>query len=264
MIDYHVHTARCGHARGEMVDYVRRARELSLKELGFADHLPLLTREDPTLTMSMDELGEYVRMVETLKEEFPDIKIKTGIEADFLPGLEEETARLIGAYDFDYVIGSIHFIDGWGFDDSRYIEGYKIYDVYELYAKYFALVEGAARSGLFDVIGHLDLIKKYNFKPDADITPLVKGAVAAIEEAGMCIEINTAGLRKPVGEMYPGEEILTLCRETGVPVTLGSDAHSPEQVGMDFDKAIEVATRAGYDRIVTFTNRKRGYISLSG
>jgi len=264
MIDYHVHTARCGHAQGEMVDYIKRARELSLKELGFADHLPLLTKEDPTLTMSMDELGDYVRMVETLKKEFPDIGIKSGIEADFLPGFEEETARLIGTYDFDYVIGSIHFIGDWGFDDSRYIEGYKNRDIYELYAEYFSLVEGAAKSGLFDIIGHLDLIKKYNFKPGIDITPLIKGAIGAIKEAGVCIEINTAGLRKPVGEMYPSEEILRLCQEAGVPVTLGSDAHSPEQVGMDFDKAIEAATRVGYDRIVTFTGRKRDYVALSG
>lgn len=262
MIDYHVHTARCGHAQGEMVDYVKKARELSLKELGFADHLPLLTKEDPTLTMSMDELGDYVRMVETLKEEFPDIEIKIGIEADFLPGLEEKTARLIDSYHFDYVIGSIHFIDGWGFDDSRYIEGYKDRDIYELYAQYFALVEGAAKSGLFDIIGHLDLIKKYNFKPDVDITPLVKRAIGAIKEAGVCVEINTAGLRKPVGEMYPSEEILRLCREAGVPVTLGSDAHNPEQVGMNFDTAIEAATRVGYDKIATFTRRKRGYIAL--
>ena len=261
-VDYHVHTARCGHARGEMRDYVKRARELSLTEIGFADHLPLLTGHDPTLTMSLDELPEYVEAVATLKQEFPDIAIKTGIEADYLPGREEETARLLGAYDFDYVIGSIHFIDGWGFDDSRYIEGYKQRDIYELYATYFKLVADAAKTGLFDVIGHLDLIKKYNFKPEEDITPLVAGAISAIKKADAAIEINTAGLRKPVGEIYPSDAILALCFNEGVPVTLGSDAHSPEEVGMGFEAGRAAARRAGYERLAVFAKRERDFVDL--
>ncbi len=261
-VDYHIHTARCGHARGDMRDYVKRARELSLTEIGFADHLPLLTGHDPTLTMSIGELPAYIEAVESLKREFPDIAIKTGIEADYLPGMEEETGRLLGSYDFDYVIGSIHFIDGWGFDDSRYIEGYKQRDIYEVYATYFKLVADAAATGLFDIIGHLDLIKKYNFKPEKDITPLIAGAVSAIQKAGAAIEINTAGLRKPVGEIYPGDAVLALCFKEGVPVTLGSDAHSPEEVGMDFKAGRAAAKRAGYERLAVFTARKREFIAL--
>ncbi len=262
MIDYHIHTARCGHAQGEMADYVERARELSLKEVGFADHLPLLFKQDPTLTMRIDQLGEYIQAAESLKKEFPDVEIKTGIEADYLPGFEDETARLLKSYDFDFVIGSVHFIDGWGFDDSRYIDGYKDWDIYSLYARYFGLVADAAKTGLFDIIGHLDLIKKYNFKPDADITPLVKGVLDIIKGAGVCVEINTAGLRKPVGEMYPGTDILRLCFESDIPITFGSDAHKPEEVGKDFDLARSAAKEAGYDRLVVFNKRVPEYIML--
>lgn len=261
-VDYHIHTSRCGHAEGSMVEYVCRARDLALKQIGFADHLPLLTKQDMTLTMPVEQLDGYVQEIEQLREEFPDIGIKTGIEADYLPGMERDTAQLINSYGFDYVIGSVHFIDGWGFDDSRYLEGYENRDIYEIYEEYFGLVAGAARSGLFDVIGHLDLIKKYNFKPDRDITDLVEGTIAAIKEAGICIEINTGGLRKPTGEMYPGHEILRRCFNAGIPITLGSDAHSPNQVGMDFDMAIAVAKQAGYDRLAVFNKRERDFIAL--
>lgn len=262
-VDYHIHTTRCGHAQGEMRDYVIRARELSLVEIGFADHLPLLTRQDPTLAMSLSQLPEYIAAVESLKREFPDIAIKTGIEADYLPGMEKETERLLNSYDFDYVIGSIHFIDGWGFDDSRYIEGYKHRDIYEIYETYFSLVADAAKTGMFDIIGHLDLIKKYNFRPDEDITSLVEGAVSAIKEAGIAIEINTAGLRKPVGEIYPSDDILAMCFQAGVPITLGSDAHSPQEVGMDFDLGRAAAARAGYRQLAVFAERKRDFVDLT-
>jgi histidinol-phosphatase (PHP family) len=260
MIDYHIHTARCGHAVGEMRDYVERAIELSLIEIGFADHLPLLTGHDPSLTMSMDELEGYVNEVESFKSEFSEISIKLGIEADYLPGREEETARLLGAYDFDYVIGSVHFINGWGFDDSRYIEGYKERSIDEIYRSYYRLVTDAASSGLFDVIGHLDLVKKYNFKTEGGSLPFAMEAVEAIRAAGVCIEINTAGLRKPVGEIYPSAEILGICREAGIGITFGSDAHAPAEVGAAFDQAFKLAVAVGYEQSAVFTHRKRDFI----
>lgn len=263
MIDYHVHTARCGHADGEMHEYVERARALGLRELGFADHLPLLTREDPTLTMSSDELAGYAGAVAELAADASDIEVKLGIEADYLPGRERETGELLSSHRFDYVIGSVHFIDGWGFDDSRYIDGYAERDIYDIYDTYFDLVARAASSGLFDIIGHLDLVKKYNFRPERDITILVDNAISAIKEAGVCIELNTAGLRKPVGEVYPDAGILARCARAGVPLTLGSDAHSPGQVGMDFDVALKLAVAAGYRRLAVFTKRERGFVEIA-
>lgn len=262
MIDYHIHTTRCGHAQGSMADYIKRAQELLFLEVGFADHLPLLIREDPTLTMSINELAGYIEAVEVLKRDFPGITIKTGIEADYFPGMEGYTKRLLDQHEFDYVIGSVHFIDGWGFDDSRHIEGYETRDIYDLYANYFEMVASSASSGLFDIIGHLDLIKKYNFRPKKDITSMVEDVVLEIKGAGVCIEINTAGLRKPVGEMYPSDEILKLCARAGIPITLGSDAHNPEQVGMDFNLALALASRVGYSQIAVFKKRRRDFIEI--
>ncbi|MBS3909231.1 MAG: histidinol-phosphatase HisJ family protein [Actinobacteria bacterium] len=262
MIDYHVHTARCGHADGEMSDYVAQARKIGLREIGFADHLPLLTTEDPSLTMTLDEFSGYVQEVHSLAGDADGIIVKLGIEADYLPGLERETAALLASCDFDYVIGSIHFIDGWGFDDGRYLEGYAQKDIHTIYEDYFKLVAQAAGSGMFDIIGHLDLVKKYGFRPETDITSLLEDTVAAIKEAGVCVEINTAGLRKPAGEVYPSEAILALCSKAGVPITLGSDAHRPDQVGMDFDHALRLAVAAGYRRLTVFDGRERDYIDI--
>jgi histidinol-phosphatase (PHP family) len=263
MIDYHIHTARCGHAEGEMAAYVERAVSIGLREMGFADHLPLLTGEDPTLTMSMSELAGYIEEVAVLRAATPALTIKTGIEADFFPGHEAETGRLLGAHPFDYVIGSIHFIGGWGFDDSRYLEGYSGRDIYELYEEHFGLVARAATSDLFDVLGHFDLIKKYNFRPDRDITPLIEETLSAIKDAGACIEINTAGLRKPVGEIYPSEAILSLCARVGVPITLGSDAHKPDEVGMGFEVALAMAHRSGYRELAAFDKRERYFMPIA-
>lgn len=262
MIDYHVHTARCGHAEGLMMEYISRARAVGLLELGFADHLPLLTGEDATLTMPASELSGYVREVSRLADESDDIAIKLGIEADYLPGREDETGALISSYSFDYVIGSVHFIDGWGFDDSRNIEGYAKRDIYDIYNDYYGLVASAAASGMFDIIGHLDLVKKYNFRPERDVSDIIEETISAIKDAGVCIEINTAGLRKPAGEFYPSAAILALCAKAGIPLTLGSDAHSPGQVGMDFDRALRLATEAGYRQLAVFTGRERTFIDI--
>jgi histidinol-phosphatase (PHP family) len=264
MVDYHIHTVRCGHASGEVAEYVRRAQELSLAEIGFADHLPLVIgMKDPTLAMRHEELDDYIAEIEALKTQFPGIIIKTGIEADYFPGYEQATRDLLSRYPFDYVIGSVHFIEGWGFDDSRYIDGYKTRDIFDIYKAYYELLEAAARTGLFDIIGHIDLVKKYGFVPEQDVTTLVGKALGAIHDAGMCVEINTAGLRKPVGEIYPGSEILKRCFENGIPITFGSDAHAPGEVGMAFERACAVAGQAGYDMFATFAGRVRSFKALA-
>jgi histidinol-phosphatase (PHP family) len=263
LADYHMHTARCGHASGTMRDYVERALELSLCEIGFADHLPLLTGYDPSVTMSMEDLEDYVGEVEMLRSEYKGMTIKLGIEADYLPGYEDETARLLAAYDFDYVLGSIHFIDGWGFDDSRYLDGYKKLGIDEVYRGYYRLVAEAVSTGLFDIVGHLDLVKKYNFKPEGISASFAADAIKKIANAGMSIELNTAGLRKPVGEIYPTLDILKMCHETGVSITFGSDAHAPDEVGMDFDRALELAISAGYQEYAVFNKRKQDFVKFN-
>ncbi len=259
--DYHIHTARCGHAAGRMEEYVERALKLGLPEIGFADHVPMYWLDqrdrDPTLAMPPEQLPEYVAEVERLRAAYPGITIRLGLEADYIPGYEEKLQPLLEGYPFDYVIGSVHYIDGWGFDNPAYRDGYWEKDINRLYREYFKLVRLAARSGLFDVVAHPDLIKKFGYRPRDDLREVYEETARAFAVAGVCVEVNTAGLRAPVGEIYPAPGFLRACCRHGVPATTGSDAHAPSQVGADFDSARRLLVEAGYEEIAFFKGRKK-------
>ncbi|WP_347488342.1 histidinol-phosphatase HisJ family protein [Desulfoscipio sp. XC116] len=252
--DYHIHTARCGHARGEMWEYVERALELGLPEIGFADHIPMYwlseKDRDPGIAMSLDILAEYVNEVEILRAAYPHIPIKLGIEADYIPGFEGELKKILGRYQFDYVLGSVHFIDGWGFDNPAYLDKYKHIDIDGLFRQYFSLVRQAARSGLFNVLAHPDLIKKFGYRPQGDLREVYDKTARTFAEAGVCAEVNTAGLRVPAREIYPALGLLQACRNYAVPVTTGSDAHEPGQVGYQFKSVRYFLQKAGYAKVL--------------
>ena len=266
LMDYHIHTSRCGHAVGTMEEYVERALVVGLGEMGFSDHLYLYflppDRRDPSLAMDERELPEYVESVLRLRDRYPQIPIRLGVEADYYPGYEEILQRILEPYPWDYVYGSIHFIDGWGFDDPKYVDRYLQWNIDELYARYFGLVKDAAATGLFDVMGHLDVIKKFGHRPKGDVSSLYAGVAAALKDAGVAIEVSTAGLRKPVGEIYPSPTLLAECGRMGVPASLGSDSHHPSEVGIYFDWALEALRAAGYHEIVRFQQRRRAPVPL--
>lgn len=265
-VDYHIHTKMCGHAVGEMEEYVQAARRKGLLEMGFSDHIPMYflppDERDLSIAMRQEELPEYVRRVREAQQKFYPYPVKFGIEADYAPGMEEELAAILKLYEFDYVLGSIHFLAGWGFDNPLNIAEYDKWDIYELYSLYFSTLGRAAASGLFDTIAHPDLIKKFGFRPDRDIRELYENTVKIIADAGVCIEINTAGLRVPAGEIYPHVDFLGLCFRNKVPVSLGSDAHSPEQVGANFGEAVQLLKSVGYTEVVTYAGRNKNYLRL--
>lgn len=262
LVDYHMHTVRCGHAEGRLEDYAARALELGLLEIGFSDHLPLLHMRDETLSMEVDELPLYVREVEELRSRFRGLPIRLGIEVDYLPETAGRLRTLLDAHPFDYIMGSLHFVDGWAFDDPRNLGGYEGRDLFALWERYFDLLGEAAESGLFDILAHPDLVKKFGFRPDADVRHLYENCLDRMAGSGMVVEVNTAGLRKPVREMYPGEDFLRLCRERGVHVTLGSDAHHPAEVGSGFEEALYLLQRVGYEELVVFSGRERSTVRL--
>ncbi|HAG07110.1 MAG TPA: histidinol-phosphatase, partial [Peptococcaceae bacterium] len=206
-VDYHVHTYRCGHAEGDPSAYLAVARARGLREIGFADHIPLYflprTARDPSLAMAEEELPRYVSEIKALQTAYPGIAVRLGIEADYVPGYEKELACILGTYRFDYVIGSIHYLDGWGFDNPEQLAGYEGRDPDELYRAYFTLLGEAAASGLFDIIAHPDLIKKFGCRPATDPAPLYETAAAVFARAGVCVEVNTAGPRGPPPGNYP-------------------------------------------------------------
>jgi histidinol-phosphatase (PHP family) len=243
--DYHTHTARCGHATGRPTEYVQAARAQGLLNLGIADHLPLLPEPDPRLTMSASDLTDYVSEVQALKTGDPGY-VLLGVEADYRPHTVSEVRDLLEAYPFDYVVGSVHFLGDWAFDDPRNVAEYDNRDIDHVWIEYLELIGDAAESGLFTILGHLDLVKKFGFRPTRTLDKEFTRAVQRIARAGVLVEINTAGLHKPVAEAYPTVEILRLLCDAGVPVTFGSDAHAPGEVGRDFAHAAVLAQAAGY------------------
>ena len=257
IIDYHMHTPLCGHAIGEPAEYVKKGIAVGLKEIGFSDHAPLVTHDDPKITMNFKQLPTYHKMIESVRKEFKDdIQVKVSIEADFIPGYEEKTKKILDEYPYDYVIGSVHFIKNWGFDDPDTRDTWDEIDVNRVYRDYFELLRQSAETKLFNIMGHVDLVKKFGHRATEDMIEEIKQTAKVFKECGMTIEINTAGLRKPIKEMYPSLAHLKIYCKAGVPLTFGSDAHDPQDVGCDFDKAVALAKEAGYKEYVTFAKRK--------
>lgn len=243
--DYHTHTARCGHAHGQPADYVAVAQALGLSAIGIADHLPLLPEPDPELSMSASDLADYVAEVQELKSAHPGY-VLLGIEADYRPHTVSDVRSLLEAHPFDYVIGSVHHLGEWGFDDPRQIDEYDDRDIDDVWVEYLELVGDAAETGLFTVLGHLDLVKKFGFRPTRTLNAELDHLVSRIAGADVIVEMNTAGLHRPVKETYPSVDILARLNKAGIAITFGSDAHRPEEVGRDFFHAVDLAYAAGY------------------
>lgn len=257
VVDYHMHTPLCGHAVGEPREYVMRAIESGLTEIGFSDHAPMFVYQDPKIAMRLDQLPVYHKMIEDVRKQFSKkIAIKIALEADFILGIEDQTKEILAAYPYDYVIGSVHFIDNWGFDNPHDLVSWQGKNIDKVYRQYYNLLRLSAQSKLFDIMGHVDLVKKFGHRPTTDMTTEIMKTAEVFKESGVAVEINTAGLRKPVHEMYPSVDALMIyCRE-GVPLTFGSDAHAPKEVGEDFAEAFKLARAAGYKEYVTFKQRK--------
>jgi histidinol phosphate phosphatase HisJ family len=261
IIDMHVHTARCGHARGAAAEYVAAARERGVTVLAFTDHLPLppaLLAADPhagSYAMPAAELADYVAEVRDLAYGVDTPDVLLGIEADYLPAHVEETKAALASEEFDVVLGSVHYLDEWAFDDPDRTHEYEGRDLDALWDRYFTHVCEAAETGLFDVMGHPDLMKKFNFLPSGGMEERYRWCAERLAAAGVAVEVNTAGLRKPCRELYPSAAFLRALNRAGVPMTVGSDAHRPDEVGAAWDHAAAALRGAGYESVLVFRKR---------
>ena len=268
LTDYHVHlrpdelehTPATAFTQENAERYRTVASERGIDELGVAEHVYRFTAAldvwDHPLwrEYALDDLDDYCRFV----REETDLRL--GVEADFIPGREDRMRSLLDAREWDYVVGSVHFVRDGALD-------YEIYDVWtsgrsadEIWRTYFAWVAESARSGMFDVIAHPDLVKYWGPgrpTPEKDLRFYYEPAVEAMAEAGVAAEVSTAGLRKPVGEIYPAPAVLEMLVDAGVPLALSSDAHVPDQLGDRYDEALEMLTDRGVTEIAVFERRGR-------
>jgi histidinol-phosphatase (PHP family) len=267
LTDYHLHlrpddgdTSPERYFTTENVErYVVAASAAGVEELGVSEHVyrfqQALELWDHPLWQSngKDDLDAYCEFVR-------GTPLKLGIECDFVPGAEDRTANLLEAHDFDYVVGSVHFIGDEAVDHPGWDVWEGSDDPDEVWRRYFESLAECARSGLFDILAHPDLVKVWGGSrplPERDPRFFYEPAVAAIAESGIAVEVSTAGLRKPVGELYPARGFAEMCVEAGASFALSSDAHLPEQVGFAYDRAVAFLDDLGVGEICVFEQRRR-------
>jgi len=256
--DLHNHTKLCNHASGKMEEYVNEAINKGVKYFGFSDHAPM--DFDKKYRMSYDDMLQYETDVKNLKKQYQDkIEILLGYEVDFLPKYMDK--RVLKA-KVDYLIGSVHFINEWGFDNPEFIGEYKNKDIDKIWEDYFEAISALAKSGHFDIVGHIDLIKVFNFLPKKDVKVIAKSAISEIKKANLVVELNMAGYKKPINELYPSNNILELIAEYDIPITFGSDAHSPKEV-CKYEKELKnILSKFNFTKCTVFKNRDRKLINF--
>ncbi|MCF7822124.1 MAG: histidinol-phosphatase HisJ [Mariprofundaceae bacterium] len=259
-----MHTPRCNHAVGTVEEYARAALLLGMDEIGMSDHSPMPDGFDEW-RMRRSELDGYLDEVHEVKQAYAGrLNVKVGLEADFHPGTENYVKEMLSSHEWDYVIGSVHYIgpldDRWGFDNPDTLDQWEVRNVEDAYAAYYKLVADSAASGLFDIIGHPDLIKKFGHRPALDsrkVQDAEEAMLVAVKKADVALEVSSAGLRKPVAEAYPHARIIARAAELGIPVSFGSDAHAPGEVGHAMDACLSMLEMCGIKEIATFSGRAR-------
>jgi histidinol-phosphatase (PHP family) len=271
LTDYHVHLrpdepgtdAAAYFTERNVERFVEGAHERGIAELGFSEHVYRFRealevwRHPFWVEQAVDSLDDYVEFLLAMRA--AGYPVKVGLELDYVRGREDELAKILDGRPFDYVIGSVHFISDRAVDHQGY-DAWRESPPDEVWHEYFQAVGEAAATGLFDVMAHLDLVKVWGVARPAPREPLTThyaAAMDAIREADVAIELSTAGLRKPVDEVYPAPALLRLCLEAGKPVSLSSDAHVPEHLGHAYDRAVELLREAGVGEIAVFDRRAR-------
>lgn len=264
LADYHVHTPLCRHATGEPTEFAKRAKEMGLAEIGFSDHSPMTDDSFDDWRMLLKEFPIYCEQVMKAREAVTPFPVRLGLEVDYLENGEPWIEQLSTMAPFDYLIGAVHYIaPGWDIDNPKWIgrwsEGSDVEDIWQ---NYWRLFGKCAASGLFDLLAHPDLPKKFGHRPTGDLRRYYEPAISAAADANVAIEINTAGWRKQCDEQYPARLFLELMHEAGIPLSISSDAHAPNEVGADFERAAKLALDIGFTHTVRFETRNRTLVPL--
>jgi histidinol-phosphatase (PHP family) len=260
--DYHLHTPLCGHATGAPRDYVLAAQRAGLTEIGFSDHNPMPTQFDDW-RMAPGELPAYLDLIAAARAEFPHYPIRLGLECDFIPGYQDHIRQLANLADWDYLIGSVHYITpDWDVDNPKHLKRWTEQPVDEIWQVYFDAYTKMAESCLFDFLAHPDLVKKFGHRPQGDLSRFYLRTLDAIAEAGAVLEVSTAGLRKDVKEIYPSRDFLEAAHGRHIPIVINSDAHKPEEVAHEFDRAYDLVREIGYTQVMRFRKRKAELVDI--
>lgn len=265
--DLHTHHDRCGHAEGSIRDYIEAAIEQGLSVIGISDHSPYFAdRSDqpfPKIAMARSEFPRYVEEVLKLKREYAGkIDVLLGVESDFFPEHIDVYRRFYEPYPFDYIIGSVHKSNGVSIFNKNRWKGLSPERQVKEKEIYYDMIAQSARSGLFQILGHIDAMKGF-YPSFSDIqTKAVEDTLRIIGECGLAIEVNTSGKTKDVGGWYPSDSILELALHYGVDITFGSDAHVPSRVGDEWEQVAARLKEIGFKEWVYFKEKQRIAVPL--
>lgn len=263
-INYHVHTPLCNHATGSMSEYIRHAVGLGMAEICFLDHLTL-NPADKGLSMALKEVPLYYQSARQLAFHYRDeLTVKVGLEIDFHPDFTPLIQSLVGQFDFDVVGSSVHFLGDEDIVSRQCDWGHGRGDPLRVYRQYFETLSRMLDHDYFDVICHFDLPKKFGRRPPGGIETELDRILMKIKTKGLSVEVNTSGYAHRVQEAYPSLDILKKCRQLDVPITLGSDAHRPDQLNRHYEKTADLLRAAGYTHLRTFTRRRPGSMPITG
>jgi histidinol-phosphatase (PHP family) len=264
MFDYHLHTPFCRHASGSMEEYVRRARELKIEEICFTPHIPLLDfhRGRSDLRMAYEDLESYIDSVQEIRARYPDYTILCGVEADYYPGYEEYLKRVLSLCDFDLVLLSVHFVHSWPGENWLFGFDFPQKTMSRIYSEYFGEIKRGIKTGLFDCVAHLDVIKQPGYPVLENNRGDVEEILQLCQTYEMSVEVNTSGLRKRIGEMYPSPEILDLIVERGLPLVTSSDAHDPSRVASGFRQLYSLLGELPHCTIARYHRRASEPVSI--
>lgn len=262
MIDYHVHTLFCNHAVGGMEQYIQSAVDSGIEEICFLDHLTVRENEKE-LSMTPEEVPYYFQAVQALKQKYRrSIRIKTGLEIDFNPDHSTLFEDIAGTFAFDVIASSLHFPGGMDIvsHGSAWRRGEE--DTDAVYGLYFEAFQKMLDYTYFDMVCHVDLVKKFGRKSSRSFRESLNEILNKIKNKNVVVEVNTSGYNHPVEEIYPAPDILIKCNELGIGITLGSDAHNPADVGRHFERALPVILSTGYRHLSVFNRRVRSEIAI--
>jgi histidinol-phosphatase (PHP family) len=261
--DYHCHTMLCRHASGLPIEYLQCAEEKGIPELACTDHAPAWNGYDPEHRMPYETFPSYVEHVAEAREASKTCQVLLGVEADYYPGCADFLHDWLGRYPFDLVLGSVHYLDYWNLVSNSQKGVWVSSDMDWVWREYFIKVTALVESGLYDVLAHFDLPKRFGMKA-SEVTQreTVLPVLDLIAKSGMAIEINTSGLRHPISEAYPSPQILAWACERDIPIVFGSDAHSPRTVGHSFAEALATARQAGYRTRAQYRQRRLERVPL--
>lgn len=260
--DLHTHTSLCRHAEGTPEEFLAAALARGERYYGIADHCPFPVGFEPSWRMTEEEFPEYRRIVREMKEKAAGsgLTVLYGIEMDWVPERREEICTKLSAEPFDYVIGSIHCLDGFCFDDPANRSVWAQPGMPEkIWKAYLRDLKTYVSEWDFQILGHADLPKKFNYKPDdtAEFKRAFREIFGIMKEREIALEINVSGFHNAVREFYPSLSLLKLAKESGLDLTYGSDAHVPAEIGRDFEAAVAWAEMAGFDAFAVFENRRK-------